>query len=128
MGGILSLRPPLPPSFNVVVHITINFTHSGAFLLISIVLFDNRQLNFVFLCYHVLNRTYLICIMKGGCEDCIIQCSGGSRISRRGGVDLRRGHFSVKMYVKMKELGPIGGACAGHAPPQIRQCSVFCLI
>ena len=33
-----------------------------------------------------------------------------------GGVDLRRGHFSVKMYVKMKELGPIGGACAGHTP------------
>ena len=26
-----------------------------------------------------------------------------------GGVDLRRGHFSVKMYVKTKELGPIGG-------------------
>ena len=34
-----------------------------------------------------------------------------------GGVmDLRHGHFLVKMYVKMKELGPIGGACAGHAP------------
>ena len=26
----------------------------------------------------------------------------------RGGVDLRRGHFLVKMYVKTKELGPIG--------------------
>ena len=26
-----------------------------------------------------------------------------------GGVDLRRGHFSVKMYVKTKELGPVGG-------------------
>ena len=52
-----------------------------------------------------------------------IQNSGGSRISHRGGVhplgrgvDLRHGHFSVKMYVKTKELGPIGGACAGHAP------------
>ena len=33
-----------------------------------------------------------------------------------GGVHLRHGHFSVKMYVKTKELGPIGGACAGHAP------------
>ena len=32
-------------------------------------------------------------------------------------MDLRRGHFSVKMYAKTKELGPIGGgACAGHAP------------
>ena len=37
-----------------------------------------------------------------------IQTSGGSRISV-GGVDLRRGHFSVKMYAKTKELGPIGG-------------------
>ena len=44
--------------------------------------------------------------------------SGGSRISHRGhgpvrgSVDLRRGHFLVKMYVKTKELGPVGGACA----------------
>ena len=28
---------------------------------------------------------------------------------RGGGVDLQRGCFSVKMYVKMKELGPMGG-------------------
>ena len=33
----------------------------------------------------------------------------------RGGVDLRHGHFLVKMYVKTKELGPMG-ACAEHAP------------
>ena len=26
-----------------------------------------------------------------------------------GAVDLRCGHFSVKMYAKMKELGPMGG-------------------
>ena len=25
------------------------------------------------------------------------------------GVDPQCGHFSVKMYVKMKEIGPIGG-------------------
>ena len=31
-----------------------------------------------------------------------------------GGTDLRQGHFLVKMYAKMKELGPMGGA--GHAP------------
>ena len=49
--------------------------------------------------------------------------SGGSRISHRGGrgpvrggVDLRSRHFLAKMYAKMKELGPVGGACAGHAP------------
>ena len=29
-----------------------------------------------------------------------------------GGVDLRHGRFPVKMYAKMKELGPIeGGMC-----------------
>ena len=27
----------------------------------------------------------------------------------KGGMDLQRGHFLVKMYVKRKELGPIGG-------------------
>ena len=31
-------------------------------------------------------------------------------------MDLRHGHFLVKMYVKTKELGPIGGVCTGHAP------------
>ena len=30
-----------------------------------------------------------------------------------GGMELRRGHFSVKMYAKTKELGPVGvGGCA----------------
>ena len=33
-----------------------------------------------------------------------------------GGVDLRHGHFLVKMYVKMKELGPIGGHALGMPP------------
>ena len=42
--------------------------------------------------------------------------SGGSRISHWGGVDplgganLRRVHFLAKMYVKMKEIDPVGGA------------------
>ena len=48
--------------------------------------------------------------------------SGGSRISRwggggaepLGGADLRRGCFSAKTDVKMKELDPVGG---GRAPP-----------
>ena len=49
--------------------------------------------------------------------------SGGSRISRRGGVhplgglDLQRGHFLVKMYAKMKELGPMGGMRWARPPP-----------
>ena len=32
------------------------------------------------------------------------------------GVDLRRRHFSVKMYAKMKELGPIGGGVCPATP------------
>ena len=46
----------------------------------------------------------------------------GSRIFRRGGrgpilggFGLQRGHFSVKMYAKMKELGPVGGV-RRHGP------------
>ena len=42
--------------------------------------------------------------------------SGGSRIPRGGGgidpwggIDLQCGRFLVKMYAKMKELGPMGG-------------------
>ena len=31
---------------------------------------------------------------------------GGGRALVRRGVDLRRRHFSVKMYAKTKELGP----------------------
>ena len=52
--------------------------------------------------------------------------SGGSRISCRGGmhplagsVDLRHGHFLVKMYAKMKELGPIGEGVRPARPPPL---------
>ena len=48
-----------------------------------------------------------------------LKCRAGSRIFHTGGVDpfwggfgLQHGHFSVKMYAKMKELGPVGR----HAP------------
>ena len=56
------------------------------------------------------------------------ELSGGSRISHGGGhgpvggggggggVDLQRGHFLTKMYVKMKELGPIGGRAPAMLP------------
>ena len=40
----------------------------------------------------------------------------GGHAPIRGGVDLRHGHFSVKMYVKTKELGPIGGRAPGTPP------------
>ena len=40
----------------------------------------------------------------------------GGRGPRRGGVDSRGGYISKIFYVKMKEFGPLGGACAGHAP------------
>ena len=39
-----------------------------------------------------------------------------------GGCQLRRVHFLVKMYAKMKEIDPVGGGGgAGGAPPWIRQ-------
>ena len=48
----------------------------------------------------------------------------GSRIFRRGGrgpilggFGLQRGHFSVKMYAKTKELGPVGGGVRRARPP-----------
>ena len=51
----------------------------------------------------------------------------GSRIFRRGrgpilgvGFGLQHGHFSVKMYAKTKELGPVGGGVRRHAPPPPR--------
>ena len=47
----------------------------------------------------------------------------GSRIFRTGGMDpfwggfgLQRGHFSVKMYAKMKELGPVWGRAPARPP------------
>ena len=40
----------------------------------------------------------------------------GGHAPIRGGGDLQRGHFSVKMYVKMKELGPMGGMHWAHPP------------
>ena len=49
--------------------------------------------------------------------------SGGSRISRRGDVDLvgggvdpRGGYVSKILHVKTKESGPEGGGRAGRAP------------
>ena len=35
-----------------------------------------------------------------------------------GGVHLRHWCFSVKMYAKMKELGPIGGGVRPARPPR----------
>ena len=35
-----------------------------------------------------------------------------------GGVDSRGGYVSKILYVKMKELGPLGGARARRAPPR----------
>ena len=33
-----------------------------------------------------------------------------------GGVGLQREHFSVKMYAKTKELGPVGGRAPARSP------------
>ena len=51
----------------------------------------------------------------------------GGRAPVSGGVDLRRGHFSVKMYAKTKELGPIGGHVPG-TPPRSANASVRAII
>ena len=40
----------------------------------------------------------------------------GGRGPVRGGMDLRHRHFSVKLYAKMKELGPVGGRAPGTPP------------
>ena len=49
-----------------------------------------------------------------------------SRIFHSGGMDpfwggfgLQHGHFSVKMYAKTKELGPVGGHVSAHTPPDL---------
>ena len=34
-----------------------------------------------------------------------------------GGFGLQHGHFSVKMYAKMKELGPVEGHAPTRNPP-----------
>ena len=49
----------------------------------------------------------------------------GGRAPIRGGVDLQCGCFLVKMYVKTKELGPIGGACTWHTPLDPPMCYIY---
>ena len=63
--------------------------------------------------------------MQAKFHDNYVVTSGGSRISCRGGMDLAgggvdsRGGYVLKiLYVKMKELGPLGGVHTGHAPPR----------
>ena len=42
---------------------------------------------------------------------------GGGGEPLGGGTDLRRGHFSVKMYAKTKELDPVWGRGAHRRRP-----------
>ena len=55
-----------------------------------------------------LHRLFIIIIIKNN----ITVADPGFPV---GGIDLRRGHFLLKMYAKTKELGSIGGN-AGHTP------------
>ena len=41
---------------------------------------------------------------------------GGGMPTHWGGTNLRRVHFSVKTYVKTKEIDPVGGAHASGTP------------
>ena len=66
---------------------------------------------------------YILSVHAGSRQFPKIHYSGGSRISRRGGVDLvgggvdsQGGYVLLNLYVKTKELGPLGGAHAGCAP------------
>ena len=73
---------------------------------------------------------FLVCFAHNSCESMPylrhyyekINISGGSRISRRGGVDLvggvdSRGGYVLKiLYVKTKESGPLGGHAPGTPP------------
>ena len=60
--------------------------------------------------------------------------SGRSRISHRGvhtleGVrNLQHGCFLVKMYAKMKELGPMGGHAPGMPPRSANDCITIALL
>ena len=46
---------------------------------------------------------------------------GGHQPVGGGGANLRRVHFLAKMYVKTKEIDPVGGACRGAPldPPMV---------
>ena len=46
----------------------------------------------------------------------ILNCSGGSRISRRGSADSRGSYVSKILYIEMKESGPLGGRAPGTPP------------
>ena len=47
-----------------------------------------------------------------------------------GGANLRHAHFLVKMYVKMKEIDPVGGARAGGTPldPPMDTDNFWCIV
>ena len=51
-------------------------------------------------------------------QNALVEYSGGSRISRRGGggVASRGGYISQILYVKTKESGPLGGRAPGTPP------------
>ena len=46
-----------------------------------------------------------------------VRSSGGSRISRRGGVDSRGGYVSKNFVYQNKRIGPLRGGCAPGMPP-----------
>ena len=62
-------------------------------------------------------------VKKGNISKFLSKCSGGSRISRRGGVwtsqggvDSRGGYISKILYVKTKEFEPLGGVRRARHP------------
>ena len=66
-------------------------------------------------CYTVNGRTGALARKQGRIQD--FPLGGAWTHFGGGGFGLQRGHFSVKMYAKTKELGPVGGV-RRHAPPR----------
>ena len=60
----------------------------------------------------------MVVLQKACCQSAVVDHGFpvGGHGPVRGDVDLWCGHFLVKMYVKMKELGPVGGGVHQACP------------
>ena len=72
-------------------------------------------------CYYFLGQLFenqsaphLDIVYNSGADPGFLVGSEAPKLIRGRGADLQHGQFSVKMYVKMKEVGPIGGGGRGN--------------
>ena len=66
------------------------------------------------------------CIVLGSDLLSIAVADPGFPVGGGGGHGPLTWALLVKMYAKMKELGPIGGACTGHTPPDLPMHCLTC--